>query len=46
MFPGLNPKLVETLAAQRVTALAMDCVPRISRAQQFDVLSSMANIVG
>lgn len=44
--PGFNPKLVEQIAARKVTALAMDCVPRISRAQSFDVLSSMANIVG
>ncbi|KAI9030307.1 NAD(P) transhydrogenase [Hyaloraphidium curvatum] len=46
LFPGLNPDLVKQLAARRVTALAMDCVPRISRAQTFDALSSMANVVG
>lgn len=46
LFPGLNPKLVEELAQKKLTALAMDCIPRISRAQSFDVLSSMANIVG
>lgn len=44
--PALNPELVERLAAQGVTALAMDAVPRISRAQSLDVLSSMANIGG
>ena len=44
--PALNPGLVERLAAQGVTALAMDAVPRISRAQSLDVLSSMANIGG
>ena len=44
--PALNPDLVERLAAQGVTALAMDAVPRISRAQSLDVLSSMANIAG
>ena len=41
-----TPHLVERLAAQGVTALAMDAVPRISRAQSLDVLSSMANIGG
>ncbi|MCK0177052.1 Re/Si-specific NAD(P)(+) transhydrogenase subunit alpha [Mycolicibacterium sp. F2034L] len=44
--PGLNPDLVEKLAARPVTVLAMDAVPRISRAQSLDVLSSMANIAG
>lgn len=46
LSPGLNPELVETLAARPITALAMDAVPRISRAQSLDVLSSMANIAG
>jgi NAD(P) transhydrogenase subunit alpha len=46
LAPGLNPELVETLAARPITALAMDAVPRISRAQSLDVLSSMANIAG
>jgi NAD(P) transhydrogenase subunit alpha len=44
--PALNPELVEKLTAAGVTALAMDAVPRISRAQSLDVLSSMANIGG
>ena len=44
--PGLNPNLVEKLAARPITVLAMDAVPRISRAQSLDVLSSMANIAG
>ena len=44
--PALNPELVEELAARPITALAMDAVPRISRAQSLDVLSSMANIAG
>ena len=44
--PGLNPELVEDLARRPITALAMDAVPRISRAQSLDVLSSMANIAG
>jgi NAD(P) transhydrogenase subunit alpha len=37
---------VEQLARRPITALAMDAVPRISRAQSLDVLSSMANIAG
>ncbi len=44
--PGLNPELVDRLAARPITVLAMDAVPRISRAQSLDVLSSMANIAG
>jgi NAD(P) transhydrogenase subunit alpha len=44
--PALNPGLVEDLAGRPLTALAMDAVPRISRAQSLDVLSSMANIAG
>ena len=46
LAPGLHPDLVDALAARPVTALAMDAVPRISRAQSLDVLSSMANIAG
>jgi NAD(P) transhydrogenase subunit alpha len=41
-----SPELLEKLAARRLTVLAMDSVPRISRAQSLDVLSSMANIGG
>jgi NAD(P) transhydrogenase subunit alpha len=44
--PAENPALVEKLAAKRLTVLAMDQVPRISRAQKMDALSSMANIAG
>ncbi|NYE36177.1 NAD(P) transhydrogenase subunit alpha [Nocardioides cavernae] len=46
MAPARSPELVERLAAQGVTGLAMDAVPRISRAQSMDVLSSMANVAG
>jgi H+-translocating NAD(P) transhydrogenase subunit alpha len=46
LSPALQPELVEQLAARPITALAMDAVPRISRAQSLDVLSSMANIAG
>ncbi|MCW2839247.1 MAG: Re/Si-specific transhydrogenase subunit alpha [Aeromicrobium sp.] len=44
--PALSPELVEQLSARPITVLAMDAVPRISRAQSMDVLSSMANIAG
>ncbi len=44
--PALEPELVEDLARRPITVLAMDAVPRISRAQSLDVLSSMANIAG
>jgi NAD(P) transhydrogenase subunit alpha len=44
--PALNPELVEKLSTRPITVLAMDAVPRISRAQSLDVLSSMANIAG
>ena len=46
IWPAQNPKLLERLAAKKVTVLAMDCVPRITRAQKLDALSSMANIAG
>ncbi|MUN37364.1 Re/Si-specific NAD(P)(+) transhydrogenase subunit alpha [Actinomadura litoris] len=44
--PRLDPEFVEELAKRPITALSLDAVPRISRAQSFDVLSSMANIAG
>ncbi|MEU6230411.1 Re/Si-specific NAD(P)(+) transhydrogenase subunit alpha [Streptomyces sp. NPDC047042] len=44
--PRLNPDLADDMAQRSITALAMDAVPRISRAQSLDVLSSMANIAG
>src|SRR4051812_27006094 len=46
LAPALDPRMVEELGRRPVTALAMDAVPRISRAQSLDVLSSMANIAG
>ncbi len=46
LSPALRPELLAELASAGVTALAMDAVPRISRAQSMDVLSSMANISG
>jgi H+-translocating NAD(P) transhydrogenase subunit alpha len=44
--PALRPDVVELLGRKPITALSMDAVPRISRAQSLDVLSSMANIAG
>ncbi|MBI5336517.1 NAD(P) transhydrogenase subunit alpha [Mycobacterium sp. BK558] len=44
--PALKPELLEKLSGRPITVLAMDAVPRISRAQSLDVLSSMANIAG
>ena len=46
IWPAQNPELMDKLAAKKATVLAMDCVPRISRAQKLDALSSMANIAG
>lgn len=46
LWPAQNPDLLKRLAANSVTTLAMDSVPRISRAQKMDALSSMANIAG
>ncbi|MCX5214315.1 Re/Si-specific NAD(P)(+) transhydrogenase subunit alpha [Kitasatospora sp. NBC_00240] len=46
LSPAQRPELVGALSSRGVTALALDAVPRISRAQSMDVLSSMANIAG
>jgi H+-translocating NAD(P) transhydrogenase subunit alpha len=46
IWPAQNPELLRSLAAKKATVLAMDSVPRISRAQKLDALSSMANIGG
>ena len=46
VWPAQNPELLQRLARIGVTTLAMDSVPRISRAQKVDALSSMANIAG
>ncbi len=46
IFPGQNKDLLERLAAREATVLAMDCIPRITRAQKMDALSSMANVSG
>ena len=46
LYPGKNKALVARLAARKVSALALDQIPRITRAQKMDALSSMANIAG
>ena len=46
VWPAQNPELVAKLSAKKINVLAMDMVPRISRAQALDALSSMANIGG
>ncbi|KAG8688375.1 hypothetical protein FRC09_012940, partial [Ceratobasidium sp. 395] len=46
LYPAQNRDLVDRLAKKNITAFAMDCVPRISRAQSMDALSSMANVAG
>lgn len=44
--PALNEPLLKQFAKKKINALAIDAVPRISRAQKMDALSSMANIAG
>lgn len=46
LAPGRYPEVVEKLAARRISAFSADRIPRISRAQSMDTLSSMANIAG
>lgn len=46
IYPAQNPELLQELSTKKATVLAMDAVPRISRAQKLDALSSMANIAG
>ena len=46
LWPGKNKELVERIAARKASAIAIDQVPRITRAQKMDALSSMANIAG
>ncbi|NND42087.1 MAG: Re/Si-specific NAD(P)(+) transhydrogenase subunit alpha [Silicimonas sp.] len=45
-YPASNEVLLETAKGQKANVIAMDMVPRISRAQKMDALSSMANIAG
>ena len=46
MYGYSNPNLVKTLKNKKLTSFAMELVPRISRAQSMDVLSSQATVAG
>jgi NAD(P) transhydrogenase subunit alpha len=46
IWPAQHAELMEKLSSKNINVMAMDCVPRISRAQSLDALSSMANIAG
>ena len=46
MFPYNQPELIQKLAEKKITAFAMELIPRISRAQNMDVLSSQSNLAG
>ena len=46
LHPNQNKGVVDAIAARGVTSFGMEMIPRISRAQTFDALSSMANIAG
>ncbi len=46
LWPAQNTELLNLLAEKKINAIAMDAIPRISRAQKMDVLSSMANVAG
>jgi len=45
-WPAQNEELTKQLAERKINLIAMDCIPRITRAQKMDALSSMANIAG
>ncbi|MEO8677771.1 MAG: Re/Si-specific NAD(P)(+) transhydrogenase subunit alpha [Vicinamibacterales bacterium] len=46
LFPAKNKDIIDLLAKRKATAIAVDQIPRITRAQKMDALSSMANIAG
>lgn len=46
IYPAQNPELMNMLSQKKATVLAMDQVPRVTIAQGYDALSSMANIAG
>lgn len=46
IWPAQNPELLKKLSAKKISVIAMDSIPRTSRAQALDALSSMANIAG
>ncbi len=46
LYGNNNPELIEQLNAKKISAFSMDAIPRISRAQNMDALSSQANLAG
>jgi NAD(P) transhydrogenase subunit alpha len=46
LFPTRNPEIIKALARRGITAFSTDCIPRTTRAQSMDTLSSQANITG
>ncbi len=46
LYAGFNPDLIQQFAAKKISAFSMDAIPRISRAQNMDALSSQANLAG
>lgn len=46
VYPGQNPDLVQKLTKPGLTVFALDCTPRVTKAQKLDTLSSTANLVG
>lgn len=46
MYAATHPELIEACCRQGISAFSMDAIPRISRAQKMDVLSSQANLAG
>jgi NAD(P) transhydrogenase len=46
LYPGQNKELVNKIKEKNITSFAMDQIPRITRAQTYDALSSMANTAG
>ena len=46
LHPAQNKELIDILKSKKITSYAMDQIPRLTRAQTYDALSSMANIAG
>ena len=46
LAPLRNPELLQVLAQRRMTSFSLDAIPRITRAQSMDTLSSMATVAG
>jgi NAD(P) transhydrogenase subunit alpha len=46
LYPHQNPQILQKLCAKRITCLALEMIPRISRAQIMDVLSTQATVIG